>query len=193
MSGVPGDMDNDGWTDLYLGNGGPTMGRREPDTLYRNRGDGTFADVTESAGLGHLGKSHGVTFADFDRDGDLDLYVPVGGAQPGDQWENALYRNEGFGNHYLVVRLEGVRSNRDGIGAKVQVQAGDLFQYQEVASGYSFGNSNSLELEFGLGKRQQIDRLEVKWPGGQVDVYRDLPINRHLVLREGAPAPQERR
>ena len=87
-----------------------------------------FVDATEAAGLGHLGKSHGVTFADYDRDGDLDLYAPVGGAQPGDQWPNAFYRSEGFGNHYLVLELEGVESNRDGIGAKVWVYAGDLMQ-----------------------------------------------------------------
>lgn len=185
MSGVPGDVDNDGWMDIYLGNGGPQMGRREPDVLFRNRGDGTFVDVTDAAGLGHLGKSHGVTFADFDRDGDLDLYAPVGGAQPGDQWPNAFYRSEGFGNHYLVLELQGVESNRDGIGAKVRVQAGDLVQYQEVASGYSFGNSNSLELEFGLGQRMRADRIEVAWPSGQVDVYRDVEADQHLVLREG--------
>ena len=126
-----------------------------------------------------------MTFADYDRDGDLDLYAPVGGAQPGDQWPNAFYRSEGFGNHYLVLELEGVESNRDGIGAKVRVQAGDLVQYQEVASGYSFGNSNSLELEFGLGARQRVDRIDITWPSGQVDVYRDLEADQHLLLREG--------
>ncbi|MEE3259246.1 MAG: FG-GAP-like repeat-containing protein [Candidatus Latescibacterota bacterium] len=185
MSGVPGDVDNDGWVDIYLGNGGPQMGRRDPDTLYRNKGDGTFLDVTEAAGLGHVGKSHGVTFADYDRDGDLDLYAPVGGAQPGDQWSNALYRNEGFGHHYLVLALQGTQSNRDGIGARVEVRAGDLVQFGEVASGYSFGNSSSLELEFGLGQRRQVERIEVAWPSGQVDVYRDIAADQHLVLREG--------
>ena len=67
----------------------------------------------------------------------------------------------------------------------MRVQAGDLVQYQEVASGYSFGNSNSLELEFGLGARQRVDRIDITWPSGQVDVYRDLEADQHLLLREG--------
>ncbi len=193
MSGVPGDVDNDGFVDIYLGNGGPKMGRREPDTLYRNRGDGTFVDVTAQMGLGHVGKSHGVTFADFDTDGDLDLYVPVGGAHPGDQWENALYRNEGSDHHWIAFKLRGRRSNRDGIGARVRVKADELSQYAEVASGYSFGCTSSLALEFGLGERRRVDEVEVKWPSGQVDLYRDLPVDLYLVLEEGAPAPRAMR
>ena len=185
MSGVPADVDNDGWVDLYLGNGGPAMGRRDSDTFYLNDGSGGFVDATEAAGLGHAGKSHGVTFADYDRDGDLDLYVPVGGAQPGDQWHNAFYRNEGFGNHWVAIHLVGVASNRDGIGARIQVTAGDLRQHAEVASGYSFGCSNSLTAEFGLASHSRIDTIEVVWPGGGTDRYSSLEADRYYTLTEG--------
>jgi len=117
--------------------------------------------------------------------------VPIGGARTGDLWENVFYRNDSSGdNHWLFVELEGTRSNRDGIGARVRVTAGDLFQYAEVASGYSFGCSNSLELEFGLGERTQVDLIEVEWPSGQRDSYRDLTVDRRLLLVEGAKAPK---
>ena len=185
MSGAAADIDNDGWVDIYLGNGGPAMGRREPDTLYLNDGAGGFVDATEAAGLGHPGKSHGVTFADYDRDGDLDLYVPVGGAQPGDRWPNAFYRNEGFGNHWITIDLRGVRSNRDGIGARIRVTAGDLTQYAEVASGYSFGCSSSLTAEFGLGGRTRVDEIEVRWPGGGTDRFSRLDADRFYTITEG--------
>jgi tetratricopeptide (TPR) repeat protein len=191
MSGVPGDIDNDGWVDLYLGNGGPKMQRREPDVLYRNLGDGTFEDATRAVGLGHTGKSHGVTFADYDADGDLDLYLPVGGARPGDQWHNVLYRNEGFGNNWIGFRLQGRQSNRDGIGARLRLVAGGRARYAEVASGYSFGNSSSLEVEFGLGKTTKAEVLEVHWPSGQVDRFSDIKGGRYWTLVEGAAVPLE--
>ncbi len=158
--------------------------------MFRNLGNGTFSDVTAQVGVLNLGKLHGVTFADYDQDGDLDLYTPVGGARPGDQWENTLYRNEGFGNHWITFKLKGTRSNRDGIGARIRVKAGDLLQFAEVASGYSFGCSNSLEQEFGLGKHTRIDEVEVKWPSGQIDHYQNLEADRFVLLEEGAPAPQ---
>ena len=118
-----GDVDYDGLVDLYLANGGPVMPRFEPNILYHNRGE-RFADVTESAGVGNLGKGHGATFADYDGDGDLDLYAAIGGHYPGDLWPNSLYRNDGRGSHWLAVELEGTRSNRSAVGAQVTVHAG---------------------------------------------------------------------
>jgi hypothetical protein len=112
--------------------------------------------------------------------------VPSGGAQPGDHWHNVLYRNEGFGHHWLVVELQGQQSNRDGIGAKVTVRCAEQQQFQEVASGYSFGNSSSLEVEFGLGACGQVDELEVRWPSGQVDVFAPLAVDQRLRVVEGA-------
>ena len=102
-----GDFDNNGFPDIYLGNGGPEMVRQESDALYMNKGDGTLIDVTAQAGLGHLGKTHGTSVADFDRDGWLDLYLPIGGNFPGDQWRNALYRNRGGNNRALSIALVG--------------------------------------------------------------------------------------
>jgi hypothetical protein len=186
MSGAAADIDNDGWLDLYLGNGGPKMDRRDPDVLYRNMADGTFSDITEIVGLGHIGKSHGVTFADYDTDGDMDLYVPSGGALIGDSWNNVFYRNIGSVGRFLVLRLEGRLSNRDGIGARVQLECGGLTQTRFVESGNSFGNSNSLELEFGLGDCQQIDSIKIEWPSGQIDRFLKPPVNSWWVAAEGA-------
>ena len=116
-----GDINSDGYVDIYLATGAPQMGRLERDALFQNNGDGTFTDATVTLGLGNIGKGHGVTFGDADADGDVDIYVPVGGAFIGDQWHNLFYQNAGTGNNYLTLKLVGVKSNRDGIGAKVTV------------------------------------------------------------------------
>jgi len=180
-----GDINNDGFPDIYLANGGPEMYRLEPNILFLNRGDGTFADVTETAGVGNLGKGHGVTFADFDGDGDLDLYAGLGGHYDGDIWPNSLYRNDGESGHFLEVETLGTTSNRDGIGARVAVFSGSHQVYAEVASGYGFGSSNPLRLHLGLGERDVADRLEVRWPSGLQQAWEDLPTNCVLRITEG--------
>ena len=178
-----GDVDYDGLVDLYLANGGPVMPRFEPNILYHNLGE-RFADVTESAGVGNLGKGHGATFADYDGDGDLDLYAAIGGHYPGDLWPNSLYRNDGRGSHWLAVELEGTQSNRSAVGAQVTVHAGGRLLIEEVASGGGFGTTNSLPLEFGLGALNVISRLEVRWPSGQTTRIDNPEVDGTISIRE---------
>ena len=179
------DIDSDGYLDIYLATGAPQMGRLERDALFRNNGDGTFTDATSALGLGNIGKGHGVTFGDADMDGDVDIYVSVGGAFIGDQWHNLFYQNTGVENNYLNLKLVGVKSNRDGIGAKVTVSVGNSLIYREVSGGCGFGSTNSLPLEIGLGAHTKIDTLEIVWPSGQVDTHRNLSVNQRLVITEG--------
>ena len=179
------DIDSDGYLDIYLATGAPQMGRLERDALFRNNGDGTFTDATFDLGLGNIGKGHGVTFGDADADGDVDIYVSVGGAFIGDQWHNLFYQNTGVQNNYLNLKLVGVKSNRDGIGAKVTLRVGDSLIYREVSGGCGFGSTNSLPLEIGLGTHTKVDTLEIVWPSGQVDTHRNLSVNQKLVVTEG--------
>ena len=153
------------------------MWRFEPNILYHNRED-RFADITEAAGVGNLGKGHGATFADYDEDGDLDLYAGIGGHYPGDLWANSLYRNEGHGNHWIAVAAAGRASNRGAIGARIRVRSGDLVQEGEISSGIGFGSSNSLPLEFGLGVRARVDELTIFWPSGKTQTSRQLAVDR---------------
>lgn len=180
-----GDIDSDGYLDIYLATGAPQMGRLERDALFRNNGDGTFTDATFALGLGNIGKGHGVTFGDVDTDGDVDIYVPVGGAFIGDQWHNIFYQNAGSGNNWLTLKLVGVKSNRDGIGAKVTLRVGNRVIYREVSGGCGFGSTNSLSLEIGLKAHTKVDTLEIVWPSGQVDIHRNLSVNQRLVFTEG--------
>jgi hypothetical protein len=167
-----GDIDYDGLVDIYLTNGGPIMSRFEPNILFHNRGD-RFADITVSAGVGNPGKGHGVGFADYDQDGDLDLYTAVGGHYPGDLWPNSLYRNEGHQNHWLGVDL-----GAGAIGARLRLRAGNLLGVVEVSSGPGFGSTNSLPAEIGLGSHTRVDTLEIRWPDGAIERHTDLDTDR---------------
>jgi len=179
-----GDVDYDGFIDIYMNNGGPNFLRLEPNFLYRNVEGEEFVDVSESAGVGNLGKGHGVSLADFDGDGDLDLYAGLGGHYDGDTWPNALYRNDGHGNHWLQVELRGAGANTGAIGARLLVRAGDHEQAAEIASGNGFGCTNSLPMEFGLGDHTEVDELYVRWPSGRGEMRRQVTTDQVLLIEE---------
>ncbi len=186
MAANTGDLDNNGYMDFYLGTGDPDPRRVEPNILYMNTGKMTFVDRTRSAGVGSLGKGHGITFIDWDGDGDLEIYAELGGFFHGDLWHSAFYLNETPRlNHYLEVDLRQEGPNRLAIGSGVTVKAGPLTIYQEVTAGRGFGSSDPPTLHYGLGRNPRIDLLRVRWPDGTSTDYPPPPPDRRVLLRHG--------
>src|SRR5262249_44177833 len=149
-----GDFDNDGFLDMYLGTGDPDLGTLIPNRMFKNVGGERFAEITASSGTGHLQKGHSVSCADWDRDGDVDIFIEMGGAVTGDKSHNILFQNPGQGNHWLTVKLVGRKSNRPAIGARIKVvTAGDRPStfYRHVSSGSSWG-ANPFQQTIGLAK-----------------------------------------
>jgi hypothetical protein len=184
-----GDVDNDGWSDLYLATGDPEFTSLWPNVMYRNDGGKRFQDVTAATDTGHLQKGHGVSFADLDDDGDQDLFVKMGGAFKDDGAADCLFENPGHGNHWLTVRLIGHKSNRFGVGARIRAQivepgSGERSVYAFVGMNSSFGG-NSLQEEMGLGKATRITELEVDWPTSDTtQKFHDVPLDRTIVVDE---------
>jgi hypothetical protein len=184
-----GDVDNDGWPDLYLGTGDPDYSSLWPNVLYRNDAGKRFQDVTKATGTGHLQKGHGVCFADIDGDGDQDLFEELGGAVRGDAFQSVLFENPGHGNHWLTVRVVGHATNRFGVGvrlrATIEEGAGTRSIVTFVGGNSSFGG-NSLQAEMGLGQAQKLRELEVHWPTtGRTDRFTGVPLDRIVVVEEG--------
>jgi hypothetical protein len=179
------DYDNDGWVDLLVVNGHvypqlPTY--RQRNLVHHNNRDGTFAEVGAELGLPFTEKhtGRGAAFGDIDNDGDVDVIINNLDGVP------QLLRNDGGNaNNSVLIKTVGVKSNRDGIGARVTVVSGDLTQVDEVHSGGSYLSQNDLRLHFGLEKRTKIDSIEVRWPSGVVDKVANLNANRILTIKEG--------
>ena len=117
-----GDLDNDGFLDMYLAPGAPSFAALMPNVMLQNDGGRRFLDVTAATGTGHLQKGHGVAFADLDNDGDQDVVLNVGGAVPGDRYDDALFENPGgSGQHWIRSGWSGVKTNRAAIGAQIRL------------------------------------------------------------------------
>lgn len=186
-----GDIDNDGFLDMYLGTGNPEYQSLIPNKLYKNMDGKKFADVTISGRVGNLQKGHGVALSDLDNDGDTDIFIEVGGAYTGDSYNNSLYLNPGQNdNRWIKLKLEGNKSNRLGIGARIKVTFKEngisRSVYQDVNSGGSFGSS-SLRREIGIGQANMIDEIMITWPGTYTkQVFRNIKPNQFLRITEGS-------
>jgi hypothetical protein len=184
------DFDNDGWKDIFVANGHVypeadripgIAGFEQPNLLFRNLGNGRFADVSSTAGPGLkiVASHHGCAFADYDNDGDIDILVSNNNAPP-----NLLRNDGGNKRNWLLVKCLGTRSNRSAIGARVRVVTGQHAQMEEVMSGSSFLSQSDLRLHFGLGQAKAADLVEVSWPSGLKESFRNVAANQLIVVEE---------
>ncbi len=180
---VAEDFDNDMDVDVYVVRASDGTSNL-PNVLYENQGDGTFTAVEAAGGAfgTTLGDGDSATTADYDLDGFIDLFVTNGsGGNPASQ---QLFRNQGNGNNWLQIDLEGTASNRDGIGAQVYVTSGGVTQRRDQMGGIHKWSQNYKRLHFGLGQNTQIDKIEIRWPSGLVQELENISVNQIIQISE---------
>jgi hypothetical protein len=184
------DYDNDGWPDILVADGHieneiekvqKRVSYAEPPHLFRNLGGGKFQEVTASVGAVFAAPrvARGAAYADIDNDGSLDVLITTNGGRV------YLFHNEGGANHSLRLKLKGTKSNRDGIGAVVQVMSAGAKQSQMLRSGSSYLSQSELVLTFGMGQATKADSIVVQWPSGQMDKLSNVDTNQTVTVEEG--------
>ena len=192
------DADNDGWRDIFIANGHiidniedthDILTYRQRDQIFRNQRDGTFQEVSSNAGnyFQSTAVSRGALFGDYDNDGDVDILVTQSNGPV------TLLRNEtGTEHNWVRIKTVGVVSNRDGTGTRVTLTAGGHTQIQEINRGASYLSSHDGRLHFGLGTHTVVDRLEVRWQSGVVQVFEGLRMNQEHVIYEFSDTPEDK-
>jgi enediyne biosynthesis protein E4 len=184
------DYDNDGWPDILVADGHieneiekvqKRVSYAEPPHLFRNLGQGKFQEVTQSLGTAFAAPkvARAAAYADIDNDGALDVLMTTNGGRA------YLFHNEGGTNHSLRVKLKGIKSNRNGIGAVVRVNSGPDKQSQMLRSGSSYLSQSELVLTFGLRSAAKADSVEVQWPSGQLDKLQNADSGQTITIEEG--------
>jgi len=191
------DVDNDGWPDLLLVNGhvypevdSQHLGSdyREPRILYHNKGNGTFEDISATAGPGitTAASGRGLAVGDLWNDGRISAVISNMSAPP-----SLLVNRAKSQNHWIAFKTIGTNSNRDGIGARIRVKTGERVLVDEVRSGSSYDSNNDMRVHFGLGAAKKLDSVEVRWPSGLTEKFREVRLDAINSLKEGSGEPLE--
>ena len=185
------DFDNDSWPDLMLVNGHvyPEVDKfhlgsdyQEPRILYRNNGDGTFSDVSAAAGSGitTVASSRGLAIGDLWNTGQLSAVISNMNSTP------SLLKNEQtYANHWIAFKTVGIKSNHDGIGARITLKAGKRVLVEEVRSGSSYYSQNDMRVHFGLGAATKLDSVEIRWPSGLTERFDNVKVDQFNTVTEG--------
>jgi enediyne biosynthesis protein E4 len=185
------DYDNDGWLDLFIANGhvypeveqvSPTTKYKQHNTLFHNERNGKFTEATVAEGLSAVAArtGRGAAFLDYDNDGFVDVIVANNNDSP------TLMHNSGSGsNHFVNFKLIGTKSNRDAMGARIRVVAGGISQIREISGGGSYLSQSELRANFGLGRATKIDLVEISWPSGGKQTFKEVAAEKFWLVTEG--------